>query len=249
MEGRIFTFLGVISENHAFLFASHFILAAILAVVVAKMATKSLKLVPTGAQNVMEAYLQGIITMGRDVIGESHARKYLLLVATIGLIVFFSNLMEIIPGFEPPSGNINMTLTLALIVFIYYNFEGIRAHGLGHYIAHFAGPVKWLSPLMFPIEIVSHISRIISLSFRLFGNIKGDDLFVMVLLLLVPWIVPIPGFMLMAFSAVLQTFIFMILTYVYLAGAVLLEEEALYASGSLPSPRSGGRIRLFVSLF
>ncbi len=227
MEGRIFTFLGVISENHSFLFASHYILAALLALIVAKMAMKSPKLVPTGAQNVMEAYLQGVLTMGRDVIGESNARKYLPLVATIGLIVFFSNLMEIIPGFEPPSGNINMTLSLALIVFIYYNFEGIRKHGVVHYFAHFAGPVKWLAPLMFPIEVVSHISRIISLSFRLFGNIKGDDLFVMVLLLLVPWIVPIPGFMLMAFSAILQTFIFMILTYVYLAGAVLLEEESL----------------------
>jgi len=227
MEGRIFTFLGLISENHEFLFAAHYILAALLALFVAKKATQRLQLVPTGAQNVMEAYLDGIIAMGRDVIGETNARKYLPLVATIGLIVFFSNLMEIIPGFEPPSGNINMTLTLALIVFLYYNYEGIRKHGATHYFAHFAGPVKWLAPLMFPIEIVSHISRIISLSFRLFGNIKGDDLFVMVLLLLVPWLVPIPGFMLMGFSAILQTFIFMILTYVYLAGAVMLEEESL----------------------
>jgi len=226
MEG-IFTFLGVISHNHAYLFASHFILVALIVLFVARQATKSMKIVPTGTQNIMEAYLQGIVAMGRDVIGETNAKKYLPLVATIGLIVFFSNLMEIIPGFEPPSGNINMTLTLALIVFIYYNFEGIRKHGFIHYFAHFAGPVKWLAPLMFPIEIVSHISRIISLSFRLFGNIKGDDLFVWVLLLLVPWIVPIPGFMLMAFSAILQTFIFMILTYVYLAGAVLLEEESL----------------------
>jgi F-type H+-transporting ATPase subunit a len=89
------------------------------------------------------------------------------------------------------------------------------------------GPVKWLAPLMFPIEIVSHISRIISLSFRLFGNIKGDDLFLWVLLMLAPWLVPLPAFLLLAFSAILQTFIFMILTYVYLAGAVLLEEESL----------------------
>jgi len=190
------------------------------------MATKSLRMVPTGTQNIMEAYLQGIVAMGRDVIGETNAKRYLPLVATIGIFVFIGNVLGIIPGFESPTGNINMTLTLAIIVFVYYNFEGIRKNGVVHYFAHFAGPVKWLAPLMFPIEIVSHISRIISLSFRLFGNIKGDDLFLWVLLMLAPWFVPLPAFVLLAFSAILQTFIFMILTYVYLAGAVLLEEES-----------------------
>jgi len=81
------------------------------------------------------------------------------------------------------------------------------------------GPCAYTCPLMFPIEIVSHISRIISLSFRLFGNIKGDDLFLWVLLMLVPYLVPLPAYLLLTFSALLQTFVFMILTYVYLAGA------------------------------
>jgi len=225
MEG-VFTFFGAINHSHAFVFVTHVLLSAIIALCIAKMATKSLRMVPTGAQNIMEAYLQGIVAMGRDVIGESNAKRYLPLVATIGIFVFVANVIGIIPGFESPTGNINMTLTLALIVFIYYNFEGIRKHGVVHYFAHFAGPVKWLAPLMFPIEIVSHISRIISLSFRLFGNIKGDDLFLWVLLMLAPWFVPLPAFLLLAFSAILQTFIFMILTYVYLAGAVLLEEES-----------------------
>jgi F-type H+-transporting ATPase subunit a len=87
------------------------------------------------------------------------------------------------------------------------------------------GPVKALAPLMFPIEIVSHISRIISLSFRLFGNIKGDDLFLWVLLMLAPWLVPLPAYLLLSFSAILQTFVFMILTYVYLAGALAVDED------------------------
>ncbi|WP_456323120.1 F0F1 ATP synthase subunit A [Hydrogenimonas sp.] len=226
MEG-VFTFFGALNHEHSFIFVTHFLLTAVLALLLAKMATKSLKLVPVGAQNVVEAYLQGVIAMGRDVIGESNARKYLPLVATIGIVVFIANVIGIIPGFESPTGNINMTLALALIVFIYYNFEGIKRHGVVHYFAHFMGPVKWLAPLMFPVEIVSHISRIISLSFRLFGNIKGDDLFLWVLLMLAPWIAPLPAFLLLAFSAILQTFIFMILTYVYLAGAVLLEEESL----------------------
>ena len=226
MEG-VFTFFGLISHNHAFIFIAHTLLAAILALVVAKLATKSLRIVPTGCQNVMEAYLEGVISMGKDVIGESYAKKYLPLIATLGIFIFIANILGIIPGFESPSGNINFTLTLALIVFIYYNFEGIRKNGIKEYIAHFAGPVKILAPLMFPIEVVSHISRIISLSFRLFGNIKGDDLFLWVLLMLAPWIIPLPGFALLLFSAFLQTFIFMILTYVYLAGAVLLHEESL----------------------
>jgi F-type H+-transporting ATPase subunit a len=87
------------------------------------------------------------------------------------------------------------------------------------------GPVPVLAPLMFPIEIVSHISRIISLSFRLFGNVKGDDMFLAVLLMLVPFVAPLPAYLLLSFSALLQTFVFMILIYVYLAGAVAMDDD------------------------
>jgi len=205
----------------------HSVLAMILALLVAKMATKNLKLVPTGCQNVMESVIQGILHVGSDVIPRDLAKKYLPLTGALAVYIFFANVIGIIPGFESPTNNVNLTLVLALIVFVYYHFEGIRKNGVVHYFAHFAGPVKALAPLMFPIEIISHISRIISLSFRLFGNIKGDDLFLAVLLMLAPYIVPLPAFALLTFSALLQAFIFMILTYVYLAGAVTLEEEAL----------------------
>ncbi len=184
-----------------------------------------MKAVPGGTQNVLESFLGGVLSMGKDVIGEVYARKYLPLIATIGLFVFVSNMIGIIPGFESPTANINVTLPLALMVFFYYNYEGIKKNGAGHYFAHFMGPVKVLAPLMFPIEIVSHLSRIISLSFRLFGNIKGDDLFLWVLLMLVPWFAPLPAYVLLTFFGVLQTFIFMILTYVYLAGAVAIDED------------------------
>ncbi|WP_456433431.1 F0F1 ATP synthase subunit A [Nitratifractor sp.] len=224
MEG-VFTLFGSLLGEGATLVAAHSILTALIVIWLAFKATSNLKAVPTGYQNVMEAYLGGVIAMGKDVIGEKLARKYLPLVATLGLFIFVANVLGIIPGFESPTNNINVTLPLALVVFVYYNYEGIKKQGVVHYFAHFAGPVKLLAPLMFPIEIVSHISRIISLSFRLFGNIKGDDLFLWVLLMLVPWIMPLPGFLLLTFSALLQTFVFMILTYVYLAGAVALEEE------------------------
>jgi F-type H+-transporting ATPase subunit a len=224
MEG-VFTYLGAIFGHGQSMLVAHLILVAIIMIAIAKMATKSLRAVPTGTQNVLEAYLGGVIAMGKDVIGEELARKYLPLVAAVGLFIFVSNVIGIIPGFEAPTSNINITLPLAILVFFYYNYEGIRENGVIKYFAHFAGPVKILAPLMFPIEIVSHISRIISLSFRLFGNIKGDDLFLWVLLMLVPFIAPLPAYLLLTFSALLQTFVFMILIYVYLAGAVAMEDD------------------------
>ena len=232
MEGSIFTYLGAIFGHGQMLFVSHLVLTAIIIIAIAKIATKSLRAVPTGTQNVMEAFLGGVIAMGKDVIGEEHARKYLPLIATIGLFVLVNNLIGIIPGFESPTSNINVTLTLALLVFLYYNYEGVKKQGAFKYFKNFVhlgemNPIAKfaMSLLMYPIEIVSHLSRIVSLSFRLFGNIKGDDLFLWVLLMLTPWIIPITPLVLLTFMAFLQTFVFMILTYVYLAGALALEEE------------------------
>jgi F-type H+-transporting ATPase subunit a len=201
------------------------LLAAGIVLLIAKMATTNMRLVPTGCQNVMEAYLGGVLAMGADVMGKTEARRYLPLVATIGLFVGIANIIGVIPGFEAPSAFLDFTLALALVVFTYYNFEGIRRNGIVTYFKHFMGPVWWLAWLMFPIEIVSHISRIISLSFRLFGNVKGDDMFLMVILMLAPWFLPMIPFALLTFMAFLQAFIFMMLTYVYLGGAVLLSDD------------------------
>lgn len=224
MEG-IFVYLGAIFGEGNGAVIAHLVLVMIIAFYVANKATTNMKAVPSGTQNIMEAYLGAVISMGTDVIGEKLARKYLPLVATIGIFVLIGNVLGMIPGFESPTSNINVTLVLALVVFVYYNYEGIREKGVVHYFAHFMGPVKLIAPLMFLIEIVSHLSRIISLSFRLFGNMKGDDLFLWVLLMLAPWLVPLPAYLLLSFSAVLQTFVFMILTYVYLAGAIAVDEE------------------------
>ena len=223
--GELFTFFGLISENHDFLFLTHMLLSAALAVVLARMAMSNLRLVPKGAQNLMEAYLGGVLAMGSDVMGRENARKYIPLVATIGLFVGIANIIGIIPGFEAPSTSLNMTLMLALSVFVYYNYLGIKKQGVIKYFKHFAGPVWWLAWLMFPVEIVSHISRIVSLSFRLMGNIKGDDMFLAVILVLVPWILPLIPFALLTFGAFLQAFIFMMLTYVYIGGAVVVAEH------------------------
>ncbi|GAA7203038.1 F0F1 ATP synthase subunit A [Helicobacter pylori] len=187
-------------------------------------ASHKMQMVPMGLQNVYESIISAILSVAKDIIGEELARKYFPLAGTIALYVFFSNMIGIIPGFESPTASWSFTLVLALIVFFYYHFEGIRVQGFFKYFAHFAGPVKWLAPFMFPIEIISHFSRIVSLSFRLFGNIKGDDMFLLIMLLLVPWAVPVAPFMVLFFMGILQAFVFMILTYVYLAGAVLTDE-------------------------
>jgi F-type H+-transporting ATPase subunit a len=225
MEQTIFTFIGSILGHGTAMVLGHIALVVAIIIYIANKATNKLTLVPKGWQNVMEIYLEGVLAMGKDVVGEKYAKKYLPLVATIGLFVFFSNVIGIIPGFESPTANINVTLPLAVAVFVYYNYEGIKKNGVINYFKHFMGPVPALAPLMFPIEVVSHISRIVSLSFRLFGNIKGDDLFLWVLLMLTPWIIPLVPMAMLSFMAVLQTFIFMILTYVYLAGAVLMDEH------------------------
>lgn len=226
MEGRLFTFFGAIGgHGQEWIILSHLALTVVVVFLIARAATNKIQLVPTGVQNVMETYLKGVITIGSDSMGEKNARKFLPLIATLGLLIFVANMMGIVPGFESVTANINFTLALAIIVFVYYNYLGIKENGFGKYFGHMMGPVPVLAPLMFPIELISHISRIVSLSFRLFGGIKGDDMFLMVLLMLVPWILPLSGFFLLFAFGILQAFIFMILSYVYIAGSVMMHEE------------------------
>lgn len=222
---ELFTFFGLITHDKTFIYITHMLLSAGIAILLVKVAMSNLQMVPKGTQNLMEAYIGGVLQMGTDVMGKEAARRYLPLVATIGLFVGIANLIGVVPGFEAPTAFLEMPLTLALVVFIYYNFEGIRRQGVVKYFKHFLGPVWWLYWLMFPIEIVSHFSRLVSLSFRLFGNVKGDDMFLMVILMLAPWLLPMIPFALLTFMALLQAFIFMMLTYVYLGGAVAVDEH------------------------
>ena len=226
MEGRLFTFLGTIGgHGQTWMILSHLVLTTVIVLLIAKAASRKIQLVPTGTQNVMETYLQGVVSIGVDSMGEKNAKSFMPLIATLGLFIFVANMMGIIPGFESITGNINFTLALAIMVFVYYNYIGFKLNGPIKYLGHMMGPVPALAPLMFPIEVISHISRIVSLAFRLFGSIKGDDMFLMVLLMLVPWIAPLPGFFFLFAFGILQAFIFMILTYVYIAGSVMMAEE------------------------
>jgi len=223
--GELFTFFGLVSHDKTFIYMTHMLLSAGIAILLVRSAMSNLQMVPKGTQNLMEAYIGGVLKMGTDVMGQEQARRFLPLVATIGLFVGIANLIGVIPGFEAPTAFLEFALTLALSVFVYYNYVGIKEQGVVKYFKHFLGPVWWLYWLMFPIEIVSHFSRLVSLSFRLFGNVKGDDMFLMVILMLAPWLLPMIPFALLTFMAFLQAFIFMMLTYVYLGGAVAVDDH------------------------
>jgi F-type H+-transporting ATPase subunit a len=185
---------------------------------------RSLKPVPGPLQNLAELIVEGFHGLLDQMIGRQ-GRQFLPLVGTAGLFIFVSNLLPQIPGLQPPTANLNTTAALAVTVFISYNYFGIRKHGLLNYLKHFCGPIWWLAPLMFPIEFIGHLARPVSLSIRLFGNLFGEESVVTILLslswLIMPYLIWL-GVMLplSLFTATVQTFVFIMLTMVYIAGAV-----------------------------
>ncbi|GAB6073186.1 F0F1 ATP synthase subunit A [Venenivibrio stagnispumantis] len=200
---------------------THVIMALIIVIAVPilfSILAKRPGLVPTPVQNIFEIYIQFVDNMLKENMGEK-GRKYFPLVAGIGLFVFFGNLIGMIPGFESPTANLNTTMALALLVFFYYNFEGIRENGLG-YFKHFLGPIPAMAPVFIIIELLSHLSRPITLALRLFANMTGGELISVVLIMLVPLLVPLPGMLIHFIAVFLQTYVFMVLTTVYIAGAI-----------------------------
>ncbi len=194
-----------------------FIMATVLTL--ALIARVSLRFMPSGYQNVVEAVVEGIYSFVEDILGEEETKKHFKLIATLAIFIFFANITELIPWFIPPTSNLNTTLSMAVIVFVYYQYLGIKRHGF-RYVKHFMGPVWWLTPIMIPIELIGHFARILSLSMRLFGNIGGDDLLLAIIFFLAPWLVPLPIMGLILFAATLQAFIFALLTTLYIADAI-----------------------------
>jgi F-type H+-transporting ATPase subunit a len=173
---------------------------------------------PGVLQHLLETVVQFLATMINDVVGEGAARKYLPFIGAFAFFIFVSNLTGQFFFLQPPTQSIWVTLALALISFGYYHVVGIREHGFG-YIKQFLGPVPALIPLMLPLELVSHFARVASLSIRLYGNIFGEHLAVGIFFGLVPFLLPLPLMALGLFAAFIQTFIFIILSTLYIAGA------------------------------
>jgi F-type H+-transporting ATPase subunit a len=179
---------------------------------------------PGKLQLALEALVGGLLGMLDENVGPK-GRQFLGLVGTLGLFILVSNLAGLVPGLSSPTTNLNVPVGCALVSFLYYNYQGVRAHGLVSYLKHFLGPVLPLAIIMLPIEIISHLSRVLSLSVRLFGNIFGEELVILVLASLIPFLVPLPMMAFAIFGSLLQAFVFIMLTMIYLCGAVAAEEH------------------------
>jgi len=180
---------------------------------------KSVSLVPSKIQNVLEIVISGLEEFTIDITGEE-GRWLFPLLATIFIYIFTCNIMGLLPGFFPPTANLNTTLSCALVVVLFTHVIGIKYHG-AKYIKHFLGPVWWMVPLIFPIEIIGHLARILSLTFRLFGNMMGHELVLGILFMLAGlFFAPLPIMVLGIFVALVQAFVFYLLSVMYFAGAI-----------------------------
>jgi F-type H+-transporting ATPase subunit a len=167
-------------------------------------------------KNFFEIIAESLFGLTENVIGHHDAPIYFPVIGTLFVFIFTSNLVGLIPGVLPPTENLNTTLALGAFVFIYYNYAGVRAHGLA-YFKHFLGPILWLAPLMLIIEIASHLFRPLSLALRLRGNIMGDHVVLGVFSGLVPYLLPVVFYGLGVFVAFIQAFVFCLMTMVYIS--------------------------------
>ena len=173
---------------------------------------------PRGLQHVVEMTQDFIGEQAHSVIGHDYQR-YVPYAMAVGFFILLSNVLGLVPSFESPTVSPTVPLGCALVTFVYYQFEGIRHHRW-HYYKQFVGPVWVLAPLMLLIEVVSHLARILSLTVRLYANMFAGDMVTLAFFSLIPLLVPIAFLGLHLFVAIVQTYIFVMLTLVYLGMAV-----------------------------
>lgn len=183
-------------------------------------------------RSIIETLMDAALSLGEQVFGNrKDAKRFLPLIGTLGLYILFSNLLGLVPGFAPPTDNLNVTVPPAIVVFLATHYLGVKENG-AHYFEHFLGPkiggLPWLAPIMLPIEIISHFARPLSLSLRLMGNMTGDHKVLAIFLTLAafPIIFPIPILILGTVVCFVQALVFSLLTMVYIALAIEHSEEA-----------------------
>ncbi|MGM0599862.1 MAG: F0F1 ATP synthase subunit A [Candidatus Rifleibacteriota bacterium] len=175
---------------------------------------------PGKFQNFFEYCYESLESFVTNIVGKDKVKELLPVLSTVFIYIFLANIMGLVPGLKSPTSLFSNCLGMALIIFFLTAYYGFKHHGTG-YIKHFAGPIWWMAPLMVPIHIVGEISRPISLTLRLFGNIMGEDVVILVLTSFIfPLIVPIPMHLLAIFTSLLQALVFTILSGVYLSGAI-----------------------------
>jgi F-type H+-transporting ATPase subunit a len=222
-------FLGV---DHHYVHIPHAAFTALILLVLGSIAYLKLRnteaaLVPSprvGVPGLLEMATENILGLMEGILGKG-AERYLPLVGSLFIFIFINNLLGIIPGFIPPTDNINTTLALGVVVFVYFNYVGIKTQGLIPYLKHFCGPIIFLAPLMFVIEFIGIAVRPVSLGLRLFGNMTGDHLVLGIFSDLVPLIVPILFLALGIFVSFIQAFVFSLLTIIYISLSLPHEEH------------------------
>ncbi len=180
---------------------------------------------PGAVQNFLEMVVAAIRDLLDDVIGHGASKRYLPMIGAFAIFIFAANLFGMVFFLQPPTGSLSTTVALAVVSFVYFNTQGIREHGALRYLGHFMGPVLWLAPLFFVIEMIGNFARILSLSLRLFMNIFGEHTATGIFASLAPIFVPWPLMALGLFTALLQAFIFVTLTAVYVSLATAHEEH------------------------
>jgi F-type H+-transporting ATPase subunit a len=198
------------------------LVAAIIVIVFAILRTRLSVAAPGKLQHSFEFVYEFLKEQADDQVGHGGI-KYICYFGTVFIFILFANLIGVIPGFESPTMTPSVPAGLAAATFFYYNLMGMSANGVGKYLGHFAGPMPALAPLMVPIEIVSHLARPLSLTIRLFANMYAGEQVTMVFLSLTYFVMPAIFMGLHVFVSLLQAYIFMLLTMMYVSGAVAHE--------------------------
>ncbi len=189
-------------------------------IIMPKLTLGNMELIPGKGQNFWEAILGFLADFYEEMLGEHYAKALYPLITTFALYILVANLIGLMPGFMSPTSSINITLGCTVIVWVVHHFLGLKIHGI-KYIKHFTGPMIPLIPLMLPIEIVSNIARLLSLSIRLFGNIMAKETLLGILFLLAgAYFGPLPILCLGVLVSVVQTMVFVLLTLIYCKGAI-----------------------------
>lgn len=227
-----FSWLGYLFKaDFHYIHVYHAAFTALLLLILGLLAYRKLRhteraLVPSsklGIASLLEVSSESILGLMEGIIGPQ-AKKYFPLIGALFIFIFINNMMGVVPGFLPPTGNVNTTLACGVVVFCYFNYVGIKEQGVINYFKHFAGPVIFLAPLMLVIELIGVCVRPVSLGLRLFGNMTGDHMVLGIFSDLVPIGVPVLFLALGIFVSFIQAFVFSLLSTIYV-GLSLPHEE------------------------
>jgi F-type H+-transporting ATPase subunit a len=211
---QLFEMIGLGSFAHQNPHVIYSWLVMLVLILFGALAAKTVSMIPSKGQNFFEIVVSGMEEFMVEITGEE-GRWLLPLVATIFIYIFACNVLGLIPGFMTPTANYNSTLACAVVVVAFTHVIGVKYHGV-KYIKHFLGPVWWLAPLIFVIEVIGHLARVLSLSFRLFGNMMGHEIVLGILFGLAGlFLAPLPIMALGIFVAFVQAFVFFLLSIIY----------------------------------